>query len=150
MEHKTPKIWSPKEIPFPPPKPIPIKECECGCGYAFQPRRRDHIYLDTVHANYGYNHGKRKEKDEKAKELNKKLATNDRILKKYHDAYHVKPVVVDLINLKADGFRDNLFLSIGIENNETSFYLYHFAFVPYKNDNQTLVKILKIKKNESN
>lgn len=150
MEQKTTVNWPIMNNSFPPPNPIPPKECACGCGYTFQPRRRDHIYLNNTHANFGYNHGERKEKNKKAKELNIKLARNERILKKYHDAFHGNPVVAPLLNLKADGFRDNLFLSIGIENSETCYYLYHFAFVPYQNENQTLVKIFKIKKNESN
>jgi hypothetical protein len=149
MEHKISRIWSHKEIPFPPPNPLPIKECACGCGYTFQPRRRDQIYLCSTHANYGYNHGKRKEKNKKKIEVNRLLANNERILEKYFNNFNGNPTVALLLNLKADGFNSNLYLSINNQNKITYYYLYNYGFSIYTEENQTLVKIYKLSKNES-
>lgn len=45
----------------PMPRPIAPIECKCGCGIIFQPKRKDQIYLNKQHADFAYNHGKRKE-----------------------------------------------------------------------------------------
>ncbi len=148
MDNNGTKVWTATENTAPSPKPIPMKVCACGCGYTFQPTRRDKIYLNNTHANYGYNHGKRKLNNNKKIKLNKKLANNDRLLEKYFNALPGNPIVVLLINLKADGFLDALYVSSSLEKNETYYYLYNYGYTLYKKDNQTLVRIYKLRKNE--
>ena len=46
------------------PRPISRRDCKCGCGNEFQPLRKDQIYLNKQHADFGYNHGKRKRKNQ--------------------------------------------------------------------------------------
>lgn len=146
-ETNAPKIWEPLN-PAPEPSPLPLRECACGCGYSFYPSRRDKVYLNNQHANYGYNHNTRKLKNKKKNELNKKLDNNDRLLEKYFNALPGNPIVVLLINLIADGFLDALYISSSKENDETYYYLYNYSYTLYKKDNQTLVRIYKLRKNE--
>ena len=142
------KIWEPHNS-APEPSPLPLRECQCGCGYSFYPSRRDKVYINNRHANYGYNHGTRKLKNKKKNELIKKLDNNDRLLEKYYNAYSGNIIIVFLINLKADGFLDNLYVSSSKEDDTTFYYLYNYGFTLYKKDNQTLVKIFKLRKNET-
>jgi len=65
-----------------PPRPISKRECKCGCGHEFQPGRRNQIYLNKQHADFGYNHGIRKGKKEKELEVESILRHNDRVLEK--------------------------------------------------------------------
>jgi hypothetical protein len=53
------------------PWPISPRDCEYGCGNRFQPHRRDQMYLNKQHTDYGYNHIKRKENN-----LNRKKCEN--------------------------------------------------------------------------
>ena len=60
------------------PRPIPERNCECGCGNLFYPRRRDNIYLNKQHADFAYNHGKRKAKNQNKVKSEKILLKNDK------------------------------------------------------------------------
>ena len=67
----------------PAPRPIAERICICGCGHSFIPSRRDKVYLNNQHANYGYNHGKRKSKNRNRIRDEKILLKNDNILEKH-------------------------------------------------------------------
>ena len=88
-----------------PPRPIPPAVCKCGCGHSFQPRRKDQIYINKQHADYGYNHNKRMLKNWRRKKAEKILSHNDNILKKYFKAYKQGDCATCFLkDLKEDGF----------------------------------------------
>ncbi len=95
---------NPKEN-LPLPRPIQARKCECGCGYTFHPNRRDQMYLNKQHADFGYNHGKRKLKNRNRNKVEKILLRNDNILEKHYKAeWNTKEVVCYFDVIKADGF----------------------------------------------
>lgn len=105
------------------PRPIHPKKCACGCGYTFQPKRRDQIYMHRQHANYAYNHGKRKSKDNLIKQNEIILKKNDAILHKHFTSEdNSKPVEKYLEILIADGF--NLSYHIGRKEVEKKVYFF--------------------------
>ena len=126
------------------PSPIPMRHCNCGCGYSFQPKRRDQVYLNNQHANYGYNHGQRKKKMEKIVASNKQLKLNDKILENQYRRIKGNAVAAFLINLKADGFDTKYFVRSEVSEGETYFILYHYAYTIYTHENQLLTKIYKL------
>lgn len=142
-ENKDKNIWKPLNA-APEPSPIPMRECACGCGYSFSPSRKDKIYLNNQHANYGYNHGKRKKNSKKLIELNKLLNRNDRLLEEFHGMQKGNPVSAFLINLKASGFNTTYYLNRTVQEEGEIFYLYRFAYSLYTKNNQTLIKIYKL------
>ena len=130
---------------IPPPRPIPKKECECGCGHSFQPKRKDQRYLNKQHADFGYNHGKRKKKQANRITVEKILRTNDKVLEKFSVLSKDSTVTVMLENLKADGFRSEY--HIGREKDKSGnlfFFLYNYAFRIVIRDNKKLIIIIKL------
>lgn len=128
----------------PPPSPIEERVCKCGCGHTFQPRRRDQVYLNNQHANYGYNHNERKKKMKYINSANKQLLLNDQLLNKYYTSIKVNPVIIFLDNLKADGFDSSYYIQTKIEDNRTYYYLYKYAFSISQKNNQFLIQINRI------
>ena len=145
-EEQVQEVWQKPFDTTPPPSPIPMRECACGCGYSFQPSRRDKIYLNNTHANYGYNHGQRKKKMEKIVASNKQLKLNDQILENHFNRTKGKAVAAFLINLKADGFDTRYFVKSEIKDSEHYFILYHYAYSIYEKDGHQLTKIYKLDK----
>ncbi|MCB9223116.1 MAG: hypothetical protein H6582_02980 [Crocinitomicaceae bacterium] len=129
----------------PPPRPIPKRECKCGCGHNFQPNRKDQVYLNKQHADFGYNHGQRKTKQANRLKVEKILRKNDLILKKFFALSKDPTVTIMLENLKADGFRSEY--NIGREKDKSGnlfFFLYNYAFRIVIRDNKKLIIIKKL------
>lgn len=92
--------------------PLVPKVCACGCETSFQPLRSDQIYMNRKHANFAYNHGTRKEKYATENELTKIIRKNDRILEKYYKIFNQIVLKMNLVLVKADGFKDDFFTRI--------------------------------------
>lgn len=127
----------------PVPRPLKERECKCGCGYKFQPKRRDQIYLNKQHADYGYNHGKRKKANKREKEISAALRRNDRILEKHYKAHGREEAICFLNILKADGFQLQYFIGYNNIDNISFLYTYNYLFHIDKSQPQKLVKIRK-------
>jgi hypothetical protein len=142
-EESEKRLWQKPYFPPPSPSPLENRDCKCGCGNLFTPKRRDQVYLNSQHANYGYNHGIRKKKNKKINISNKQLFLNDNLLGKYHKMHTGNPVTAFLDNLKAGGF-DTRYFTRTVENeNVIYYYLYNYAYSIYKKDDQYLIKIYK-------
>ena len=132
-----------KKEDTPPPRPIPKRDCKCGCGHEFQPNRTNQTYLNKQHADFGYNHGKRKKVREKELEIETTLRHNDRILAKYHSVYQNHEAVCNLNNLVADSFDRSAFVGYAKFGEEGFFFSYRYMFHIYQGQNQELIKIRK-------
>ncbi len=132
-----------KEVLAPPPRPISKRECKCGCGHEFQPGRRNQLYLNKQHADFGYNHGKRKVKKEKELEVESILRHNDRVLEKFYSAYKREEAICFLNNLIAEGFNRNFFVGFCKIAQEGFYFSYNFMYHIYQTENQSLIKIRK-------
>ena len=114
------------------PSPLAKRICECGCENEFQPGRSDQYHLNSIHYDFAYNHGPRKEKYAEENHATKVIRKNDRILEKYFK--YCKKIRGDLnfITLKADGFNEEIFTriltSIEDEIEIKYFALYKFPF----------------------
>ena len=133
------------DIYEPVPRPIAPIVCACGCGHEFQPRRRDQKYLNKQHADYGYNHSKRKAKNKHKIKTNKILLKNDQILEKYFKAFKKEEYAICYItHLLAEGFDYSYYTGATEEliNNQTIkiYFLYHYMF---QIENKNLIKIRK-------
>ena len=131
------------QIP-PPPRPIPEIECKCGCGHSFQPKRKDQIYLNKQHADFGYNHGVRKKKQANRIKVEKILRTNDQVLRKFHELYKQDQVRCYLANLHADGFRSEYFIGQDKNEGSTKYYSFNFSYRIVVNDNKKMIIIEKL------
>ena len=129
----------------PPPSPIKERDCHCGCGFRFIPKRRDQIYLNRQHANYGYNHGERKKKARAEVMMQKILRINDKILEKHFKASPNKEVICFLTVLKSEGFNSSKYTGYQLENNVGYYYAYNYKFHIYMEaGGQNLIKIQKV------
>lgn len=127
----------------PPPSPIEERECACGCGHKFVPKRRDQIYLNRQHANFGYNHGKRKKNAKAEVEIQKKLRINDKVLEKHFRLYDRKEAVCFLTILKADGFSEGYYYGRITLDNQVFCFSYNYLFSIYQESGHKLIKIRK-------
>jgi hypothetical protein len=112
------------------PSPSPLKRCicQCGCSVEFQSTRKNQIYLNKQHADYGYNHQKRKPRDaEKIKHV-KILTKNDRIIAKHFLANirrdETATVYFDV--LRADGY--DFSIHVGMVEEEGREYFFTFQY----------------------
>ncbi|TNF48869.1 MAG: hypothetical protein EP305_04305 [Bacteroidetes bacterium] len=121
--NQTQKILDPR-FDNPMPSPINPIECACGCGHLFQPQRKDQVYLNKQHADFAYNHGKRKERIKTTLEQEKILRKNDSILERYFKKSKRKKVICFYDILLADGFRFEFFIGQTV----TDDILYHFTY----------------------
>ncbi len=127
-----------------PPRPIPPVVCKCGCGHSFQPRRKDQIYLNKQHADFGYNHNKRMLKNWRRKKAEKILSHNDNILKKYFKAYRQGDFATCFLKaLKEDGFDSGSFVGVDEPGGKTHHYLYNYYYHISVKHNETIIKIYK-------
>jgi len=129
----------------PPPRPIPPAVCKCGCGHTFQPRRKDQIYLNKQHADFGYNHNTRLVKDSKRKTVERILRSNDNVLKKYFKAYRQGDCATCYLKaLKVDGFDSAYFIGLNEQDGKKHHYLYNYYYHISVKDNLTIIKIYKL------
>ena len=118
-----------KESLAPVPRPLADRICECGCKNPFQPTRKDQIYLNTQHANYGYNHGKRKEKNKSRSREEAFLAKNDEVLHKHYTCERRSTEVVRYYDvLKADGFKFAYNIGRTEKNGDVLWYSYRYYY----------------------
>lgn len=110
------------------PSPLANRICKCGCGIEFPPKRSDQDYLNPKHANFGYNHGPRKEKYAEEIDTTKIIRKNDRILEKYFRLFNTPFVKLNLIIVKAEGFKDELFTRIIAVKKGENEYKYHTLY----------------------
>jgi hypothetical protein len=126
------------------PRPVSPRECECGCGKKFQPHRRDQIYLNKQHADYGYNHGTRKTKNHNRKKCEKILLKNDTILKKHYTSdWNSKQVDCYFDVIEAEGFRFEYNVGRKEEDEIVYSYTYNYYYYVYFTNKIQMIKILK-------
>jgi hypothetical protein len=118
------------------PRPIPPLECKCGCGHIFQPRRRDQVYLNKQHADYGYNHNTRKIKYRNRRKVEKILSSNDKVLEKYFKAHRQENCAICYLDaLKADGFNKAYHIGKKDIEGDEYFYSYNYYYHIYVSNN---------------
>ena len=128
--------------------PLAKRICKCGCEKEFQPGRSDQFHLNSIHYDFAYNHGPRKEKYAEENQAIKTIRKNDRILEKYFK--YCKKIRGDLnfITLKADGFNEEIFTriltSIEDEIEIKYFALYKYCYRIINQANNKYIKIHKI------
>lgn len=127
-----------KSSKYTPPPPSPLKKriCQCGCSVEFQPTLKDQIYLNKQHADYGYNHQKRKSRDaEKIKQV-KILAKNDRIIGKHFLANKRRDetAIVYFDVLRADGYDFSLHVVMVEEEGREYFFTFHYFIQIYPSE----------------
>jgi len=137
------EIFDPKGN-APMPRPISVRECECGCGYFFYPRRKDNIYLNKQHADFAYNHGKRKTKNQNRIKVEKILLKNDNVFDKH---YKVKRNTKDIDRyydiLNADGFKFGYHIGKSEKEGVEYYYTYNYYYCIFFLDNIKMIKIFK-------
>lgn len=126
------------------PSPLPIRICQCGCDIEFQPKRSDQWHLNSIHYNFAYNHGPRKEKNAEENEIIKKIRKNDRIVEKYFKISTKDELKINQLLLNSDGFDSAFFTSIVDRNNEKYYVLFNYSF---KLEKQGTIKYVIIRKN---
>ena len=113
----------------PMPRPIAPRLCACACGHTFQPRRKDQRYLNSQHANYGYNHGQRKKKNKSRAREEAILAKNDTILHRHYISEKDQKIVVRYYDvLKADGFKFAYTIGSTREGDLAMWYSYRYYY----------------------
>jgi hypothetical protein len=130
------------------PSPLAKRICKCGCEKEFQPGRSDQYHLNSIHYDFAYNHGPRKEKYLEENDATKAIRKNDRILEKYFK--YCKKIRGDLnfILLKAEGFNDEIFTriltSIEDEIEIKYFTMYKYCYRIINQANNKYIRIHKI------
>jgi restriction endonuclease S subunit len=128
----------------PPPRPIAPRECKCGCGYTFQPARRDQVYLNKQHADFGYNHNTRSIKNLNRNEVGKILSSNDKVLEKYFKAHRQENCAICYLDaLKADGFNKAYHIGKKDIEGDEYFYSYNYYYHIYVSNNIKIIKVYK-------
>lgn len=130
-----------RKHPSPPPLPLAKRTCRCGCRNQFQPKRNDQIYLNSQHANFAYNHGKRKLNMQKIKQVNAIIQQNDLILSKYFKGKRLNRVQCSKTSLAADGFNFDFFTG---RTTSGEFALYNFCYQLHVINDTTIIEIQKI------
>lgn len=118
------KIIDPKgNVPL--PRPLPARKCQCGCEITFWPKRKDQIYLNKQHADFGYNHGKRKAKNRSRVIAEKTLMKNDNILHKHFSIEKTSNQVERFYDvIRAEGFKSGYYIGrVSIEELQ-----YHISY----------------------
>lgn len=126
------------------PRPISERKCKCGCGHYFYPSRRDQIYLNKQHADFGYNHGKRKTKNKNKVNIEKILLKNDNILRRHFNAERDSKTVDRYLDiLVADGFMFAYHIGRYEKEGVDYYYTYNFYYCLFHLNNIKMVKIFK-------
>lgn len=127
----------------PVPRPIAPRECACGCKNMFYPKRKDQIYLNRQHANFGYNHGKRKKRSRNRSKEERILAKNDEILHRHYTCEKDMEIVERYYDvLKADGFKFGYNIGRTEKNDVVYNYTYRYYY-SVSNEEPKQVKIYK-------
>jgi len=130
------------------PSPLAKRICECGCEKEFQPGRSDQYHLNSIHYDFAYNHGPRKEKYLEENDATKAIRKNDRILEKYFKYCKKIRGDLNLLILKADGFNEEIFTriltSIEDEIEIKYFALYKYCYRIINQANNKYIRIHKI------
>ena len=126
------------------PRPISARECDCGCGHSFYPRRKDNIYLNKQHADFAYNHGKRKSKNRNRIRDEKILLKNDNILEKHFKSGKGQDEIERFYDvLKADGFKSGYHIG-RINHNEKEYHItYRYMYRIYARNEVLKINIKK-------
>ena len=126
------------------PRPISARECGCVCGHSFYPRRRDNIYLNKQHADFAYNHGKRKSKNRNRISVEKILLKNDNVFDKhYKSERNTKHVDRYYDILKADGFKFGYHIGKSEKDNIEYYYTYNYYYCIFFLEKIKMIKIFK-------
>jgi len=127
------------------PSPLAELICPCGCENSFQPRRIDQIYLNSRHANHGYNHGKRKLRNPNKARILKIHGLNDSLLCKYFDLKPKEDYSFPLGIITAEGFDTRFHHGNVAIDGVTYFTSYHYRYTLWKSGspNITYIKIEK-------
>ena len=126
------------------PSPLSARVCECGCGHSFSPRRKDNIYLNKQHADFAYNHGKRKSKNKQRLIENKTLQKNDNVLDKHYKSEKGQGEIDRFYDiLKADGLQFAYHIGKTEKDGIDSYYTYNYFFCIFFVNNMKMVKIDK-------
>lgn len=127
------------------PSPLQQKICACGCENEFQPKRADQIYLNSRHADYAYNNGKRKERYESEKLISKAIRLNDRIAEKFFKCSESLRPRVNLVLLKMEGFNVDAFTRVVQKEDHGQrfqlLHLYNFGFRIFTQENTKMIEI---------
>lgn len=129
---------------FPTISPLAPKICACGCENEFQPKRKDQVYLNKQHADFGYNNGKRKKKTVITKQ-ERILRNNDVILDDiWNRLSNGKNEVLcnyELMNLF--DFNDAYFIGINNQNDNPIYFTYRYAYTIFFDEKIKYLKIIK-------
>lgn len=135
------KISSSNESQSPAPRPISDRVCICGCGHSFTPLRCDKVYYNNQHANFGYNHGKRKAKSKNRTKEEKILLKNDNTLDRHFEMNKVDKVAECFFDvIKADGYKFGYHMGKKEEGDLEYFFTYRYYFHLLR-DNKGIEKI---------
>jgi hypothetical protein len=128
------------------PSPLHNRICACGCDIEFQPNRIDQIYLNRLHANKAYNHGKRKQMHLREKAINKILKKNDDILGRFFAlrASHRSSYTTYFDIIKAAGFDENHFVSFEKAPRQNDKYIMYHYCISFSREDERMIKIEKI------
>jgi hypothetical protein len=128
----------------PPPSPLAERICRCGCDIEFQPNRKDQVYLNKQHADFGYNHNIRSKRDANKRVQSKVLANNDRILQKHFRAKKVLNVYAEtyLEILLADGYNTSMYVSEDYVKGIRSFFSFNY-YIQIEHGPLVKIKIFK-------
>lgn len=130
------------------PSPLPMRKCSCGCENEFQPKRSDQVYLNSKHANYAYNNGKRKERYESEKLISKAIRLNDRIAEKFYNCIKDTRKRVNLVLLRMEGFDVDAFTRVVqkevLGKKFQLLHLYNFGIRIFTQDKTTMIEIHKL------
>jgi hypothetical protein len=128
----------------PAPRPIAERVCICGCGHSFIPLRRDKVYLNNQHGNYGYNHGKRKSKNKNRISAEKILLKNDNVFDKhYKSERNTKHVDRYYDILKADGFKFGYHIGKSEKDGIEYYYTYNYYYCIFFLEKIKMIKIFR-------
>ncbi|PHR46514.1 MAG: hypothetical protein COA32_10240 [Fluviicola sp.] len=125
--------------------PLKKRICKCGCEIEFQPRRKDQIYFDTIHANHGYNHGKRKERDPNSSTVIKHIRKNDSILRFFYEQKVGGEAKPRLSSLKDAGFNSAISVGNMEKDGRRYYFMYNYKYCFLSTENKEYVKIEKVK-----
>ena len=120
-----------------PPGPLKPRICPCGCEEEFQPRRRDQIFYNSQHANYAYNHGKRKEKNKNRLIEEKILRNNDNILERHYNSDQVNGISECFLKIiRADGFDFGYHVGISQKDGIDCYFTYRYYYSIFKDEDK--------------
>ena len=129
------------------PSPLAKRICECGCENEFQPGRSDQYHLNSIHYDFAYNHGPRKEKYAEENDATKRIRKNDRILAKYFKIFDKQIVNLNFTIIKAEGFNDGIFTRIvKIKKNDAEIIFHALYKFCYRLFNQGEISFIEIRK----